>query len=109
MPFICLVKSKSLNRLHVRLLGPKDAFGRCILSDDDDIGNSMYNVVASTFCNIHCITFDCIKEALALYPEEYEKLRTGLRLTIDLTKEVKILIRILRTVKKLLTCSFHHL
>ena len=59
----------------------------------------MFDVVASTFCNIHCIDFESIKEALALYPEEYDNLRTGLRLTIDLTKHVSVIKRAFRAMR----------
>ena len=43
---------------------------------------------ACSFGAIHCIQCDSVKEALALYPEEYDKIKYDLRLAFDITRQV---------------------
>lgn len=68
------------------IIGPEDSFGKRLT--DEDITNSVYDVRACSFGAIHCIQCDSVKEALSLYPEEYDKIKYDLRLAFDITRQV---------------------
>ena len=69
-------------------LGPGDAFGQR-LGYLEHYGKSLFDVEACSFGTIHCITRDHLREALGLFPEEYEKIRYGLVLSLDITRQVR--------------------
>lgn len=73
----------------IGLIGPSDVFGMRLA--DEGSGRSLYDVEACSFGTIHSICTGLVHEALALYPEDLDKIKYQLILSFDITRQVKIM------------------
>ncbi|XP_065661768.1 potassium voltage-gated channel subfamily H member 7 isoform X3 [Hydra vulgaris] len=70
----------------IGLIGPGDSFGKRLVERPE---KSVCEVKSTSYSIVHSINIDSLFEALALFPEELNKIKYTLKLSVDITKKIR--------------------